>query len=451
MHIFLSYSRGTPYIAESIKILLESKEYEVWLDLDGIPGGEKWERKIHRAIETAFVTVVVITKQALSSEWIKKEIEISKANNIDIIPLVMERLDTTSALENLQISQYQAINFVLQRKEQSEQQLLQAIAPIKSKYFSILPYIAMIKTGDKEEQDFAIQKLGQIGNANAIEHIVPFLKSDDVGTRYISAIALGSIGSGEAIVHLVEFIKGRLTQKVEKQSFNDYDIEQAILSLGWIRDSGSVQFLLTIAEEQDTFKMQAIWALAEINKGVEVAQLGNLLKSSNNKADEFFCIWALYKNGQPEASEPIIRWLEEKIPNVQDIEEAYYVGDFDGNLYLMWDEMPHHYTSDFIHDEVINVISASAIVLGILKNSSAFDILMRLLNATQHNDINEDQYCAATLGLGLLGDIRAIETLQKHLDALASDEEYSRSSWEPHTKREFIIEALRLLTNSSDV
>lgn len=227
MHVFLSYSRGTPYIAESIKILLESKEYEVWLDLDGIPGGEKWEREIHQAIEKAFVTVVIITVQALNSEWIRKEIEISKENRIDIIPIIMERLDTTSALETLQLSQYQAINFVLLRKEQSEQLLLQAIARIKSKHSSIVPYITMIKTGNKEQQDFAIEKLGQIGNANAIEYIVPFLKSNDVSTRDISALALGSIGSTEAVVPLIEFIKSRLTQKQEEPLFSCSDCSKS--------------------------------------------------------------------------------------------------------------------------------------------------------------------------------------------------------------------------------
>ena len=127
MHIFLSYSRGTPYFAESLKNLLESEGYVTWIDLDGIPGGEKWEREIYRAIQSAFTTVVIITEQALNSEWIKKEIEISKANHLDIIPVVMERLNNTGeALKKLQVSQYQAINFVLQRKEQSEKQLLQA-------------------------------------------------------------------------------------------------------------------------------------------------------------------------------------------------------------------------------------------------------------------------------------------------------------------------------------
>ncbi|MCA9888829.1 MAG: HEAT repeat domain-containing protein, partial [Anaerolineae bacterium] len=382
-------------------------------------------------------------------EWIKKEIEISKANHLDIIPVVMERLNNTGeALKKLQVSQYQAINFVLQRKEQSEKQLLQAIEPIKSKYVSILPYIDMIRTGDKEEQDFAIQKLGQIGNANAIGHIVPFLKSAAIDTRYSTALALGSIGSSEAIAHLVEFIKSRLRQKVETQSVYDYDIEQAILSLGWIGDSEASQFLLEIAEAQDTFRLRAIWALAEINKGVEVAQLGRLLSGFSDKDDEFFCIWALYRTGQPEASEPIITWLEEKIPKIQDIEDGYYVGDFDGNLYSMWEEVPHHYASDFIHDEVINVISASAVVLGALKNVSAFAVLLRMLSVTQSSEINEDQYCAAVLGLGLLGDVRAIEPLLVQLDSLTDAEKDSRATWEPHPRKDFLIEALRLLRKS---
>ena len=90
--------------------------------------------------------------------------------------------------------------------------------------------------------------------------------------------------------------------------------------------------------------------------------------------------------------------------------------------------MPHHYASDFIQDEVINVISASAVVLGALKNVSAFAVLLRMLSVTQSSEINEDQYCAAVLGLGLLGDVRAIEPLLVQLDSLTDAEKDSRAT-----------------------
>src|SRR5579864_166205 len=108
---FVSYSSSDRILAETLVNSLRMDHFEIWIDIEGISGGTQWEQEITRALQTAEVCLVILTPDAIQSDWVKKEVEMARVKDKPIIPLLMRPTPIPDGLVVLKIADLQFIDF----------------------------------------------------------------------------------------------------------------------------------------------------------------------------------------------------------------------------------------------------------------------------------------------------------------------------------------------------
>ena len=110
MHsIFLSYSRRDATEVDAIARQLELGGYRVWLDRQGIRGGEQWRKSIVAAIEGAQVFVLLLSPNSVQSSNVRKELDLAEAAKIRILPVEMASTTLPAELK-YQLAGVQLVN-----------------------------------------------------------------------------------------------------------------------------------------------------------------------------------------------------------------------------------------------------------------------------------------------------------------------------------------------------
>jgi len=76
--IFISYSHENTDSAEKVQTYLEDEGWTVWIDAK-IPVGSRWSTQLEKALDTAKGIVVLWTRHACQSDWVKKEADYALA------------------------------------------------------------------------------------------------------------------------------------------------------------------------------------------------------------------------------------------------------------------------------------------------------------------------------------------------------------------------------------
>jgi len=101
-HIFVSYNQDDSDFVEILRNKLVQEGFKVWIDTDGLRGGEEWRKSIDQAIKEAFALIVVITPEAKASEYVTYEWAFAAGAEIKVIPLLLKRTSLHPRLESLQ-------------------------------------------------------------------------------------------------------------------------------------------------------------------------------------------------------------------------------------------------------------------------------------------------------------------------------------------------------------
>lgn len=96
--VFLSYSRADSESASILKTLLEANGFIVWMDTDAIHSG-KWKDRIFEGLENARALLFLMTANSLSSEWVKKEVDLASRKKVPIIPVQVGQPDIPNWFE----------------------------------------------------------------------------------------------------------------------------------------------------------------------------------------------------------------------------------------------------------------------------------------------------------------------------------------------------------------
>ena len=79
--VFISYSRKDKQFVRRLDEELKRRNRQAWVDWEGIPPGDKWEKTIYGAIESTHTFIFVLTPDSIASEICGKEIAHAAANN----------------------------------------------------------------------------------------------------------------------------------------------------------------------------------------------------------------------------------------------------------------------------------------------------------------------------------------------------------------------------------
>ncbi len=95
--VFVSYSRTDSDIMRRVSEDLRKRGFVVWNDEALEPGTPSWKDAIEAAIEGAKTIVALLSPDAKKSEWIERELDYARAQNVPIIPVIV-RGDTQNAV-----------------------------------------------------------------------------------------------------------------------------------------------------------------------------------------------------------------------------------------------------------------------------------------------------------------------------------------------------------------
>jgi hypothetical protein len=89
LRIFLSYSRHDGGdLARGLRLMLENAGYKVWQDINAIPLGEEWSKELNTNLRWTDVLLLLLTPEALKSEYIGFEWRTAKYAGKRIVPVL---------------------------------------------------------------------------------------------------------------------------------------------------------------------------------------------------------------------------------------------------------------------------------------------------------------------------------------------------------------------------
>ena len=111
--IFISHSHhdndfGTR-LAHDLRFALGGREEAVWYDAaGGLHGGDEWWRVIRREMEQRPIVLVIVSPDAMASEFVNKELDIAMVENKQIIPVLYQPCKVRIDLTRLQYISFAA-------------------------------------------------------------------------------------------------------------------------------------------------------------------------------------------------------------------------------------------------------------------------------------------------------------------------------------------------------
>ncbi len=123
--VFISYARADAAFAQRLMDDLRAAGHACWIDTSEIKGGEQWAINIADAINHSSALVVIVTRQALQSEWVQKEILWAQQVKKLIIPLLLQ--DVAHEPGFFVLVNYQPVFFFNQAYDAALAQLLHAL------------------------------------------------------------------------------------------------------------------------------------------------------------------------------------------------------------------------------------------------------------------------------------------------------------------------------------
>jgi hypothetical protein len=111
--VFVSYSRRDLPFVEQLAADLNRAGLNVWFDLTGLEGGERWSEKIQDAIRNSQYVIVVLSPDSVKSEWVEREFLFASNANKKIIPLLYRQCELPLNYLNLNYIDVQGTNYQL--------------------------------------------------------------------------------------------------------------------------------------------------------------------------------------------------------------------------------------------------------------------------------------------------------------------------------------------------
>ena len=102
--VFISYSRKDKEFVRRLDEELKRRDREAWVDWEGIPPGDTWEKAIYGAIESTHTFIFVLTPDSIAFEICGKEIAHAAANNKRLVPIQEVKKLSEEVIKLLQIS-----------------------------------------------------------------------------------------------------------------------------------------------------------------------------------------------------------------------------------------------------------------------------------------------------------------------------------------------------------
>jgi hypothetical protein len=90
--LFLCYSRKDADRVSRLASALESAGHSVWIDEQGVVGGEQWRKSIVDAIESSERFILLLSVNSIISDNVRRELDLAEGADVLILPLDLDRV-----------------------------------------------------------------------------------------------------------------------------------------------------------------------------------------------------------------------------------------------------------------------------------------------------------------------------------------------------------------------
>lgn len=97
-HIFVSYSTKDRAFVDQLATELRKHGHIVWIDFEGIRGGDQWKQSIADGLHPSRIVLLVISPDSIVSEWVEAEIETARSLNKKILPLLLRPIGSAGSI-----------------------------------------------------------------------------------------------------------------------------------------------------------------------------------------------------------------------------------------------------------------------------------------------------------------------------------------------------------------
>jgi O-acetyl-ADP-ribose deacetylase (regulator of RNase III) len=108
--VFISY-RNVDFsknAAQKLATRLRNDSYEVFWDVTGIGGGDKWAQTIYDNIYTSDVLLVLLQEETADSDWVQREVDVARGLHIEILPVsLVPGIDQSKTIQRLALRDVQ--------------------------------------------------------------------------------------------------------------------------------------------------------------------------------------------------------------------------------------------------------------------------------------------------------------------------------------------------------
>lgn len=279
----------------------------------------------------------------------------------------------------------------------------------------IKPLITKLKSTDPRTRREAADRLGDIGNQEATDHLIPPLKDKDEFVRQATARALGELKDKRAVEPLISSLKD---PEVNVRTFS-------VWALGEIQDTRAIEPLCnSLFDKEQKVKDHSFEALRKFREPVSRTTMVNTL--IKNSKTESSAAWMLSSLIRLEGNEVVLKTLED--PDRNDAKTLRnYINLMEVNIYHVSDigtkALVDYPDRAMVISELSNYISTqtgtpapSILLLGRFKDQRALPIFLDVLNK------RKDSHYRLTViqAMDELGDKEAVEPL---LQILVDDKE----------------------------
>jgi hypothetical protein len=167
-HIFISYSRHERNIASLLASRLTEAGYNVWWDA-ALLGGTRFEDEIKLVLQQADVAIILWSKAAAASDWVRAEAELARINK-SALPVVIDDVDPAQL--PMLFQQIHAINlrdWTGNEEAEGYQQILKSVSTRAGRDAG--PKLSPVEAHTKLRQ--ASDEAAAWAELNSVRHIVP--------------------------------------------------------------------------------------------------------------------------------------------------------------------------------------------------------------------------------------------------------------------------------------
>jgi hypothetical protein len=99
--IFISYSSKDRVFVHVLHEYLKELGYELWIDHSGLDAGDRFDDEIAKELEKSQIVLVILSADAIASNWVKDEIAYAQTKQKHILPILYRPCEMPPSLIRL--------------------------------------------------------------------------------------------------------------------------------------------------------------------------------------------------------------------------------------------------------------------------------------------------------------------------------------------------------------